>query len=73
VPLDRQCDIRTVAVIDAFGKNERIKKVFWTFFVAMARLVLAQVLDPVTAQQIVGIITGMGVSVLFPGRGNGGG
>jgi hypothetical protein len=49
------------AVIDAFGKNEQVKKVFWTLFVAMAGLVLARVVDPVTAQQIVGIITGMGV------------
>jgi hypothetical protein len=48
------------AVIDAFGKNEQIKKVFWTLFAAMAGLVLARVVDPVTAQQVVGIITGMG-------------
>jgi hypothetical protein len=48
-------------VIDAFGKNEQVKKVFWTLFVAMAGLVLARVVDPVTAQQVVGIITGIGV------------
>ena len=48
-------------VIEAFGKNEQVKKVFWTLFIAMAGLVLAQVLDPVTAQQIVGMITRMGV------------
>ena len=48
------------AAIEAFGKNEQVKKVFWTIFVAMAGLVLARVLDPVTAQQVVGIITGMG-------------
>jgi hypothetical protein len=36
------------------------KYVFWTLFVAMAGLVLARVVDPVTAQQVVGIITGMG-------------
>jgi hypothetical protein len=30
------------AVIDAFGKNEQVKKVFWTLFVAMAGLVLAR-------------------------------
>ncbi|MCK9630414.1 MAG: hypothetical protein M0R30_02130 [Methanoregula sp.] len=41
--------------------NELVKKVFWTVFVAIAGLVLAQVLDPATAQQIVGLITGMGV------------
>jgi hypothetical protein len=51
----------TDAAIDAFGKNEQVKKVFWTLFVAMAGLVLARVFDPVTAQQLVGIITGMGV------------
>jgi hypothetical protein len=49
----------TEAVINAFGKNEQFKKVFWTLFVAMAGLVLARVVDPVTAQQIVGMITGM--------------
>jgi len=49
------------AVVDAFGKNEQVKKVFWTLFVAMAGLVMARVVDPVTAQQVVGIITGMGV------------
>jgi hypothetical protein len=49
------------AAIEAFGKNEQVKKVFWTLFVAMAGLVLARVVDPVTAQQVVGMITGMGV------------
>jgi hypothetical protein len=49
------------AVIDAFGKNEQVKKVFWTVFVAMTGLVLARGVDPVTARQVVGIITGMGV------------
>jgi len=29
----------TDAVIDAFGKNEPVKKVFWTLFVAMTGLV----------------------------------
>ena len=50
----------TDAAIDAFGKNEQVRKVFWTLFVALAGLVLARVVDPVTAQQVVGIITGMG-------------
>ena len=48
------------AAIEAFGKNEQVKRVFWTLFVAMAGLVLARVVDPVTAQQVVGLITGMG-------------
>ena len=37
------------AVINAFGKNEQVKKVFWTLFVAMAGLVMARVVDPVTS------------------------
>jgi len=49
----------TEAAINAFGKNEQVKKVFWTLFVAMAGLVMAWVVDPVTAQQVVGIITGV--------------
>jgi hypothetical protein len=49
------------AVIEAFGKNEQVKKVFWTLFVGMTGLVLARVVDPVTAQQVVGIITGLGL------------
>jgi len=48
------------AIILAFGKNEQVKKVFWTLFVAMAGLVLAQIADPVTAQRVVGLITGLG-------------
>jgi len=47
------------AIIEAFGKNEQVKKVFWTLFVAMAGLVLARIVDPGTAQQIVGMITGI--------------
>ena len=49
------------AAIEAFGKNEQVKRVFWTLFIAMAGLVLARVVDPVTAQQVVGIITGTGM------------
>jgi len=58
-----QCAMKadTEAAINAFGKNEQVKKVFWTLFVAMAGLVLAQVVDPVTAQNVVGMITGMGM------------
>jgi hypothetical protein len=28
-----------------FGKNEKVKKILWTLFVAMARLILARVVD----------------------------
>ncbi|MCX6684051.1 MAG: hypothetical protein NTZ37_04910 [Methanoregula sp.] len=51
----------TEAAINAFGKNEQVKKVFWTLFVAMAGLVLAKVLDPVSVQQIIGIISSSGM------------
>jgi hypothetical protein len=53
-------DADTDAVLDAFGKNEQVRKVFWALFIATAGLVLAQVVDPVTAQKIVGILTGTG-------------
>jgi len=46
------------AIIDAFGKNEHVRKVFWSVFVVLAGLVLTRVLDPATAQQVIGIITG---------------
>jgi len=49
------------AAIEAFGKNEQVKRVFWTLFIAMTGLVLARVVDPVTARQVVGMITGMGM------------
>jgi hypothetical protein len=56
-----QCAMKSdaEAVIEAFGKNEQIKKVFWTLFVAMAGLAVARIVDPVTAQQVVGIIMGV--------------
>ena len=50
----------TDAVIDMFGKNEQVKKVFWTLFVVMAGLVLARILDPVSVQQVVGVISSSG-------------
>ena len=48
------------AAIEAFGKNEQVKRVFWTLFVVMAGLVLTRVVDPVTAQQVVGVIGSSG-------------
>jgi hypothetical protein len=47
-------------VIEAFGKNEQVKKVFWSLFVVMASLVLAKVFDPVSVQQVVGVIGSSG-------------
>lgn len=42
----------TQAVIRAFGKNEQIKKVFWTVFLALAGLVLAQAGSPALAVKL---------------------
>jgi hypothetical protein len=50
----------TEAAIEAFGKNEQVRKIFWTVFVAVAGIVLTRILDPATAQEIVGIIAGTG-------------
>ena len=49
------------AVIDTFGKNGQVKKVFWAVFTAMAGLVVARIIDPGTAHQVVQVMTGMGV------------
>jgi hypothetical protein len=38
-----------------------VKKVFRTVFVAMAGLVLARVVDPVSVQQIIGVIGSSGL------------
>ncbi|MDP3564888.1 MAG: hypothetical protein Q8R70_10405, partial [Methanoregula sp.] len=48
----------TGALLETFGKNEQVKKVFWTVFAALAGLVLVRVVDPVVAQQVVGVIAG---------------
>jgi hypothetical protein len=58
--IQRAMKADTDAVIDMFGKNEQVKKVFWTLFIMMAGLVLTRIVDPVTARQVVGIIMGMG-------------
>ena len=49
----------TEDVIETFGKNEQVKKVFWAVFAALAGIVLAQIVDPVTAQQLVNLIAGI--------------
>ncbi|MEN6395463.1 MAG: hypothetical protein ABFC78_03150 [Methanoregula sp.] len=58
--IQRAMKADAAAVVEAFGKNEQVKKVFWTLFISMAGLFVAQVLDPVMAQEVVGMITGMG-------------
>jgi hypothetical protein len=49
--------VDTDAVLEAFGRNEQTRKVFWALFVATAGLVLAEVFDPAAAEQIVEMIT----------------
>jgi hypothetical protein len=47
----------TDAAIDAFGKNEHLRKIFRALFVAVVGLVMTQVFDPGTVQEMVKIIT----------------
>lgn len=49
----------TDVILEILGRNEHAKKMFWALFAGLAGIVLAQVVDPVTEQQIVGIITGV--------------
>jgi len=48
------------AVIDAFGKNVQVCKVFWTLFVVMAGIVPARVVGPGTVQNAGGDYYGEG-------------
>jgi hypothetical protein len=50
----------TDTIIWLFGKNEQVKKVFWSVFIVLAGFVLAQVVDPGTAQAILRLLTGPG-------------
>ncbi|MFA6362868.1 hypothetical protein [Methanoregula sp.] len=59
--IQREMKADADAAIEAFGKNEQVKKVFWAVFVSMAGLILTRVVDPGTAQQVVGVIMGMGI------------
>ena len=49
----------TEAVIAAFGKNEQVRKVFWTVFLALAGLVLAQVAEPEIAAKVLALLAGI--------------
>jgi hypothetical protein len=49
----------TDAVLEAFGKNEKVRKVFWAIFLATAGLVLAQVLDPAAAEKVLSAMMGI--------------
>ncbi len=51
--------VDTGAILETFGKNEHVRKVFWTLFAAITGLVLVRVVDPVIAQQVVQMIAGI--------------
>ena len=59
--IQRAMKADTDAVIDLFGKNEQVRRVFWSLFVVMAALVLTRVVDPITVQQILGVLTSAGI------------
>jgi hypothetical protein len=50
----------TETILNVFGRNEQFRKVFWAVFIALAGLVLAQVVDPATAHEILRLIAGTG-------------
>jgi len=59
----------TDTIIRLFGKNEQVNKVFWSVFIVLAVFILAQVVNPATAQEILRLLTGMGGSkflIFFP-------
>jgi hypothetical protein len=50
----------TDTIILLFGKNEQVKKVFWSVFIVLAGFMLAQVVDPQTAQAVLRLLNGTG-------------
>lgn len=61
-------------VLEVICRNEQPRKVFQALYTATTGLVLAQVLDPATAESITGMITGIFPSTLGsqdPGAGGG--
>ena len=45
------------AVVEAVGKNEQVMRVCRTLVIAIVGLVITKVLNPVAAQQVVGMLT----------------
>jgi len=58
--LKRALQADTDAVLDLFGKNEQVQRAFWGIFAVFAGLVLAQALDPASAQRIAEILAELG-------------
>lgn len=46
------------AIAETLGRNEQVKKLFWTLFLAGAGLVLAEIADPGTAERILLVLAG---------------
>jgi hypothetical protein len=51
----------THRILELSGKNKQFRNVFWTVFITPAGFVLAQVIEPETAHQIVAVIMGAGI------------
>jgi hypothetical protein len=51
--------VDTDAILCAFGRNEQVKKVFWTLFISLAGLILAQIADPVLVHNVLGTLAGL--------------
>jgi hypothetical protein len=49
----------TETILNLFGKNEQFRKIFWSVFIILAGFILAQVVDPATAQEILRLLTGI--------------
>jgi hypothetical protein len=48
----------TEALVLLIGKNEQAKRVFWSIFLLLAGLLLARMVDPATAGQVIRILAG---------------
>ena len=51
-----QADTETLVLL--VGKNNQVKRVFWSVFLALAGLLLARMVDPATAEQVIRILAG---------------
>lgn len=50
----------TDTIIQLIGKNEQVKKVFWSVFIILAGFVLVQVVEPDVAREILVLLMEMG-------------
>ena len=57
IRLAMKADTGALALL--IGKNEQVKRVFWSVFLALAGLLLARMVDPATAEQVIRILAGV--------------